>query len=195
MATEVILPKVDMDMATGKVNLWHVKDGDTVKKGQVLFEIETDKSAMEIESPADGIVRSLAATGVDIAVGTAVAFVLKAGETLSATASLTLKERQATAAVAVPHSMQPASNANPAYNGSKQGYGVRATPLARRLAKQQGISLAAVTGSGPRGRIVAKDIDTAKAFAAASPIASASVSLASVAANYAEGCSPNAARS
>ena len=48
MAVEVIMPKVDMDMATGKVSKWHVNEGDTVKKGQLLFEIETDKSAMEI---------------------------------------------------------------------------------------------------------------------------------------------------
>ena len=57
MATEVILPKVDMDMSTGTIAVWHVKDGDTVKKGQPLFDIETDKAAMEIESPAEGVIR------------------------------------------------------------------------------------------------------------------------------------------
>ena len=60
MAVEVILPRVDMDMATAKISKWHVKEGDAVKaKGAALFEIETDKAAMEIEAPADGIVRNI----------------------------------------------------------------------------------------------------------------------------------------
>ena len=54
MPVEVILPKVDMDMATGKIAKWHVKEGDAVKKGALLFEIETDKAAMEIDAPSDG---------------------------------------------------------------------------------------------------------------------------------------------
>ena len=57
MATEVILPKVDMDMSTGIISKWHVKNGETVKKGQVLFEMETDKSAIEIDAPADGVIK------------------------------------------------------------------------------------------------------------------------------------------
>jgi hypothetical protein len=59
MAVEVILPKVDMDMATGKISKWHVGEGERVAKGAVLFEIETDKAAMEIEAPADGILRNI----------------------------------------------------------------------------------------------------------------------------------------
>ena len=57
MPVEVILPKVDMDMATGKIAKWHVKEGDAVKKGALLFEIETDKAAMEVEAPASGVIR------------------------------------------------------------------------------------------------------------------------------------------
>ena len=57
MATEVILPKVDMDMSTGIISKWHVKNDETVKKGQVLFEMETDKSAIEIDAPADGVIK------------------------------------------------------------------------------------------------------------------------------------------
>ncbi len=61
MPVEVILPKVDMDMATGKIAKWHVKEGDAVKKGALLFEIETDKAAMEIDAPGDGIIRNITA--------------------------------------------------------------------------------------------------------------------------------------
>ena len=81
MATEIILPKVDMDMATGKISKWFFKEGDRVAKGDVLFEIETDKAAMEIDSPAAGILRNVnGEEGVDIAVGSAVAWIYDEGE-------------------------------------------------------------------------------------------------------------------
>ncbi len=183
MATEVILPKVDMDMATGKVNLWHVKDGDTVKKGQVLFEIETDKSAMEIEAPVDGVVRGLAATGVDIAVGSAVAFILAAGESLP-----TATSAEALVPAAAPPILQQVPAPGPALKGGEgRVSGLRATPLARRLAKQKGISLTAVSGSGPNGRIVAKDVEVSKVVPVAAAPQSIAAPLASVAANYADG--------
>jgi pyruvate/2-oxoglutarate dehydrogenase complex dihydrolipoamide acyltransferase (E2) component len=82
MAIEVILPKVDMDMATGIIALWHVKEGDTVKKGMPLFDIETDKAAMEVECPADGIIGNITAQkGAVVPVGQSVAHIYQAGET------------------------------------------------------------------------------------------------------------------
>jgi pyruvate dehydrogenase E2 component (dihydrolipoamide acetyltransferase) len=159
MATEVILPKVDMDMATGKVNKWHVADGDTVKKGQLLFEIETDKSAMEIEAPAEGVVRGLAATGIDIAVGSAVAYILAPTTVIPAQAGTHLATREL------------AENLDSRLRGNDGK--LRATPLARRLAKQRGITLSTINGSGPHGRIVAIDVENSKAAPAmtASPVA------------------------
>ncbi|MFX3893566.1 biotin/lipoyl-containing protein, partial [Streptococcus suis] len=61
MPTEVILPKVDMDMETGQISRWYAKEGDSVSKGQLLFEIETDKAAMEVDAPASGILRDVKA--------------------------------------------------------------------------------------------------------------------------------------
>ena len=61
MPVEVILPRVDMDMTTGKISRWYVKEGDTVNKGAPIFEIETDKAAMEVESPGDGVIRNISA--------------------------------------------------------------------------------------------------------------------------------------
>src|SRR6185295_20248899 len=85
MPVEVILPKVDMDMATGKIAKWHVKEGDTVKKGGLLFEIETDKAAMEIDAPSDGIIRNITAIeGAVVPVGHAVALIYHDGESISA---------------------------------------------------------------------------------------------------------------
>ncbi|HMK01620.1 MAG TPA: biotin/lipoyl-containing protein, partial [Reyranella sp.] len=76
MPTEVILPKVDMDMATGQISRWFAEEGARVKKGDVLFEIETDKAAMEIDAPASGVLRDVTGKeGVDIAVGAAVAWI------------------------------------------------------------------------------------------------------------------------
>ncbi|WP_292191254.1 biotin/lipoyl-containing protein, partial [Mesorhizobium sp.] len=85
MPTEVILPKVDMDMATGQISRWFAEEGATVKKGDVLFEIETDKAAMEIDAPASGVLRDVTGKeGVDIAVGAAVAWIYADGEAYGA---------------------------------------------------------------------------------------------------------------
>jgi pyruvate dehydrogenase E2 component (dihydrolipoamide acetyltransferase) len=161
MPIDVILPKVDMDMATGKISQWHAKDGDTVKKGQVIFEIETDKAAMEIEAPGDGVLRNLAPLATDIPVGEAVAYILAAGETLDAIKAKSKAPVTVAASVAAPVTTQVVSTVN--------GTGLRATPLARRLAKQKGVALSGVAGSGPHGRIVAKDIETVKTISA-SPV-------------------------
>ena len=81
MPVEVILPKVDMDMATGQISRWFVAEGAAVKQGDLLFEIETDKAAMEIDSPAAGTIRDIVGKeGVDIAVGSPVAWIYAAGE-------------------------------------------------------------------------------------------------------------------
>jgi pyruvate dehydrogenase E2 component (dihydrolipoamide acetyltransferase) len=186
MPTEVILPKVDMDMATGKISTWHVKEGDTVKKGQLLFEIETDKSAMEIESPGDGVLRNLAPIATDIAVGTSVAFLLKEGEALPSPSAVTSVKAETSQATSVSREkLVPRLGGDDDIFRSEQTGKVRATPLARRLARQKSINLSAVTGSGPRGRIVAKDVETAKPVTSApAPVAAP---LASVAANYAPG--------
>ncbi len=85
MPVEVLLPKVDMDMATGQISRWFVEEGAAVKKGDVLFEIETDKAAMEIDAPASGTIRDITGReGVDIPVGEAVAWIYEAGESVGA---------------------------------------------------------------------------------------------------------------
>src|SRR3954468_20930814 len=85
MPIEVILPKVDMDMASGTISRWLVKDGDRVKKGATIFEIETDKSTMEVESPGDGTIAQISAReGAVVPVGVAVAFIFGEGEDASA---------------------------------------------------------------------------------------------------------------
>ena len=141
MAVEVILPRVDMDMTTGKISRWYVKDGDTVNKGAPIFEIETDKAAMEVEAPGRRRdPQHLVGEGASVPVGAAVAFIYAEGE---AVRQRPLRQRRAAqlrrlhAAVSCP-ALAAASRQAP-----------RATPLARRLARQAGLAIAAIAGSGP----------------------------------------------
>jgi pyruvate dehydrogenase E2 component (dihydrolipoamide acetyltransferase) len=160
MPVEVILPKVDMDMATGKIVRWHVKEGDAVRKGALLFEIETDKAAMEIDAPSDGIIRNITAVeGAVVPVGQAVALIYQDGEIASAAvASEHLPPVKPIAPAPRPDAGQtvvlPAASASGRFP---------ATPLARRLAREGGISLEGIAGSGPRGRIAAIDVQGALA--------------------------------
>jgi pyruvate dehydrogenase E2 component (dihydrolipoamide acetyltransferase) len=159
MPIEVILPKVDMDMATGRISKWFFDNDATVKKGDVLFEIETDKAAMEIDAPASGILRDITGReGVDIPVGAPVAWIYEEGEAYSGapfggTTAAPAVETAATAEAA-PVPQQEVRAVPAAAEGGK----VRATPLARRLASDAGIDLSAVAGSGPHGRVTRSDV-------------------------------------
>jgi pyruvate dehydrogenase E2 component (dihydrolipoamide acetyltransferase) len=162
MATEIILPKVDMDMATGKISKWFFKEGDRVGKGDVLFEIETDKAAMEIDSPAAGILRNVnGEEGVDIAVGSAVAWIYEEGEEYQA--ALTPSASALPAETGASNAAGLGSVSAPNHNTSTgAGSSLRATPLARRLARENGIDLGSVAGTGPHGRILSADVSKAR---------------------------------
>jgi pyruvate dehydrogenase E2 component (dihydrolipoamide acetyltransferase) len=159
MPVEVILPKVDMDMESGTIEAWHVKEGDQVRKGDTIFEIGTNKAVMEVEAPATGAIRRICAeTGVAITVGTPVAWIYLDGEaTDGAVAGADLP-------VAMPVSGQvepaPASTAVEPVVAAAPAC-LRATPLARRVARQNGIDIKTITGTGPRGRISESDVTAA----------------------------------
>ncbi|MBL8908417.1 MAG: 2-oxo acid dehydrogenase subunit E2, partial [Rhizobiales bacterium] len=158
MPVEVILPRVDMDMTTGKINRWYVKDGDTVKKGAPIFEIETDKAAMEIEAPGDGVIRHISVgEGVVVPVGEPVAFIYAAGEVqTSPVASKAARIEEPSTDTWLPPVIAREMPAATDVAGKR-----RATPLARSLARNGGIDIATITGSGPHGRIVAADVTAA----------------------------------
>ncbi|MER9502659.1 E3 binding domain-containing protein, partial [Mesorhizobium sp. M0587] len=176
MPTEVILPKVDMDMATGQISRWFAEEGARVKKGDVLFEIETDKAAMEIDAPATGVLRDVTGKeGVDIAVGAAVAWIYADDESYAPISPLvgemSTKSTEGGASegtsqsgtALAPRPVEPTPPDRPsAGHPPLEGEGKpRATPLARRLAREAGIALSSVAGSGPHGRVVKADIDAA----------------------------------
>jgi pimeloyl-ACP methyl ester carboxylesterase len=166
MPTEVIMPKVDMDMATGKVAGWHVEEGANVKKGDALFDIETDKAAMEVESPASGVLRHiLAQPGDEIAVGRPVAWIFAEGEApgdLPPSTDAALPEPPAEN-VAEPDDVSAealgAEAAAPADAAAETAaVRPRATPAARRQAREAKIALADVSGTGPNARIEGSDV-------------------------------------
>lgn len=161
MALEVIMPRVDMDMTEGKVAFWYVKNGDAVVKGQALFDIETDKATMEVEAHGDGFVQGIVGeVGSTMPVGTIVAWILSEGESLpsdgapkpqldSASGAVNPEPALATQALALPV-VERSDNPNGAL--------MRATPLARSLARAHQIDLTTVKGSGPLGRVIAADL-------------------------------------
>ncbi len=163
MPTEVIMPKVDMDMATGQISKWYAADGDEVVKGSCLFEIETDKAAMEVEAPADGILRDITGEGgADIPVGQIVGWIFAQGETYTPQPGGLAPAPKATPATAPPPPPQEIERPPVARLAE-----VRATPLARRLARNANLDLKAIPGTGPRGRIQKADIE--RFITAASP--------------------------
>jgi pyruvate dehydrogenase E2 component (dihydrolipoamide acetyltransferase) len=161
MPTEVILPRVDMDMTEGMIAAWHVKEGDEVREGTLIFEIETSKATMEIDAPASGIIRQISApVGQTIPVGTAVAWIYAAGEALrehdAPKAATGPEEAQATQAA--PPAPQHAISADAQAGAPEACQPLRATPAARRIARERGLQLVGIPGSGPHGRIAAQDV-------------------------------------
>jgi pyruvate dehydrogenase E2 component (dihydrolipoamide acetyltransferase) len=161
MATEVILPKVDMDMATGRISRWFVTDGTQVKQGDVLFEIETDKAAMEIEAPASGLLRNPTAEGSEVPIGSVVGWIYGEGEAVAAAPAPKTPE-------IIIESKRPVASAAPPIVAQEKSNGTRVTPLARRIANEAGIVLSTLVGTGAHGCITRSDVEDAiKAKAAA----------------------------
>ena len=169
MATEVILPRVDMDMATGRIARWYVAEGSFVQKGQPIFEIETDKAAMEIESPETGVLsRLVEEADVAIPIGSRVGWILAPGETPPTNAAAPVAATPELSPDASDQRLPPVPLAKPEASltiGQNDASTTTArpasTPLARRLAKQYGLDIASVSGSGPRCRIQAADVKAA----------------------------------
>ncbi len=163
MATEILMPALSPTMEEGTLAKWLVKEGDVVKSGQILAEIETDKATMEFEAVDEGVVgKILIAEGTaGVKVNTPIAVMLEEGEDASAVVAAP----KASSAVASSggSSVAPAPAVAPvAAPVVASGARVFASPLARRIAKEKGLDLGAVKGSGPHGRIVRADVDGAQ---------------------------------
>ena len=193
MSINILMPALSPTMTEGKLAKWHVKVGDTVKSGQVICEIETDKATMEVEAVDEGkigqIVVPEGAEGV--AVNAVIAILLEEGETAvpagaapapapapkpaaAAAPPASPKPAPAAAAVAAPAPAAPAAQVPPAKPAAAPAGGrIFASPLAKRIAAEKGLDLSRITGSGPNGRIVKADVESAKPGAppAVAPVA------------------------
>ena len=168
MPIEILMPALSPTMEEGTLSKWLVKEGDTVSSGDLLAEIETDKATMEVEAVEEGTIAKIIVTdGTDgVKVNAPIAILLEEDEDASALDGYAPGGGAAPAAAkpdpapapkaAAPAPQAPAPKAAPA---PSSGDRIKASPLAKRLAKEAGVDLAGVTGSGPNGRIVKADID------------------------------------
>ncbi len=155
MAREIVMPRVDMDMTSGRMGRWRASEGARVVKGETLFEIETDKAAMDVDAPESGILRYLAASEGDvIPVGACIGWIVAEGEDFVPPA------RPQPASVAPASAASPRAGVEPSDEAcAEAAWGQRATPAARRIARERGLRLGGVKGSGPKGRIQKRDVE------------------------------------
>ncbi|MDA9790391.1 pyruvate dehydrogenase complex dihydrolipoamide acetyltransferase [Planktomarina temperata] len=171
MALEILMPALSPTMEEGTLAKWLVAEGDRVQSGDLLAEIETDKATMEFEAVDEGVIgKLLVAEGTaNVKVNSAIAILLEEGDAADATVS---PAQSAAAAAPLTHEASavdaPAATAAPAAAVSNDSTRIFASPLARRIAADQGLDLAKITGSGPKGRIVKADVSGAPATASVS---------------------------
>jgi pyruvate dehydrogenase E2 component (dihydrolipoamide acetyltransferase) len=188
MPTQILMPALSPTMEEGKLARWLVKEGERIKSGKVIAEIETDKATMEVEAVDEGVMsRILVAEGTEkVKVNTPIAILLADGE--SAGAGQQAPAQPPTAAPrpaptpTPPPAPAPAAAAAAAPAAAANGHAgsrIMVSPLARRLAKEAGVDLSALKGSGPHGRIVKRDIEGAAKGGARPQAAAPSTALAS----------------
>jgi pyruvate dehydrogenase E2 component (dihydrolipoamide acetyltransferase) len=165
MALSVVMPALELAQETGKLLTWRKKEGDRVSKGEPLLDVETDKAVVEIESPGDGILTGIKAQeGAVVPVGQTIAWLVQPGET----APLEVARPQSARRTET-RSMSSAAGAMSAPEQAA-AQGIRISPKARRLAREHGVDIGRLRGSGPDGEIVAEDIlALADSQAAAAP--------------------------
>lgn len=158
MAVEVVMPKFGLTMTEGTIQQWFKSEGDAIKTGEALFEVETEKVLYEVEAPTDGTVAKLLyAVEAVVGVGLPVAIIAEAGEEVAEVAARYADAPAAAPASASPEPAPVATSAPSPAPQEKRGR-VPVTPAARKLAKEHSIDLSGVAGTGPRGRITREDV-------------------------------------
>jgi pyruvate dehydrogenase E2 component (dihydrolipoamide acetyltransferase) len=189
VASEVKLPRLGQGMEAGTIVRWLKSEGDAVQKGEPLYELDTDKVTQEVEAEASGVLLRIAVQEGEVPVGQTIAVIGKEGEELPVESS---KSSNGSAARVEETAQEEGSRAPARDDERERGRAasagepapaspppsrtdgrVKASPLARRIARERGIDLAAVTGTGPEGRVVAEDVEraaVAPAAAVAAPV-------------------------
>jgi len=189
MSSQVTLPRLGQGMETGTIVRWLKSEGDSVEKGEALYELDTEKVTQEVEAEASGVLlKILAGEGEEIEVGKAIAVIGEQGEEVPAgeaedPTEVSEDDAQEEGSPAPEREDErergreegPEGPSEPEQSvESTNGGRVKASPLARRIARERGIELSALRGTGPEGRIVAEDVERASATgAAAAPAAAA----------------------
>ncbi len=162
MATEVKLPRLGQGMESGTIVRWLKSEGEQVAKGEPLYELDTDKVTQEVEAEAAGVLLKIAIPTGEVEVGRTIGFIGAEGETVAVEAAPAPAAPTEAEAAPAPAPKEPERVSQPTSNGR-----IKASPLARRLARERGIDLASLRGTGPEGRIVAEDVQRT----AAEPVA------------------------
>jgi pyruvate dehydrogenase E2 component (dihydrolipoamide acetyltransferase) len=176
MATEIKLPRLGQGMESGTIVKWLKSEGESVEKGEPLYELDTDKVTQEVEADASGVLLKIAVAEGEVEVGKTIAVIGEAGEPVAEPEAAKVDEseqeegspgagreedrergREASAEDAVTQIREPVAAAR------TDGGRIKASPLARRIARERGIDLAAIAGTGPEGRVVAEDVERAAA--------------------------------
>jgi len=167
VATEVILPRLGQGMESGTIVRWLKSEGEPVAKGEPLFELDTDKVTQEVEAEAAGVLLKIAIAEGEVPVGQTVAFIGAEGEDVPEVAAAAPTEE-----AKEPEAAEPAQEVEAPRQEVASGNGrIKASPLARRIARERGIELSGIRGTGPDGRIVAEDVERAEAGGPVAPAA------------------------
>jgi pyruvate dehydrogenase E2 component (dihydrolipoamide acetyltransferase) len=168
VASEVKLPRLGQGMESGTIVKWLKHEGDPVEKGDPLYELDTDKVTQEVEAEASGVLLKIAVSEGEVPVGRTIAVIGEQGEEV---AEVSAEEPEPAKEEPQEAPAPPQGNGRPEEPAVVQPTGgrVKASPLARRIARERGIDLAALRGTGPEGRIVAEDVERGEA--APAPVA------------------------
>ncbi|MGV8996225.1 MAG: pyruvate dehydrogenase complex dihydrolipoamide acetyltransferase [Parvibaculaceae bacterium] len=178
MPTNILMPALSPTMEEGTLTKWLVKEGDEVRSGDVIAEIETDKATMEVEAVDEGkVIKIVVPEGTEnVRVNSVIAVIAEEGEDVSAPVPDPVPQAKKEVPAPEPSAKKEAiekkvevPRAPAAVEKPADGKRLFATPLARRIAKDKGIDLSSVTGSGPRGRIIKADVEGAKGSAKSAP--------------------------
>jgi pyruvate dehydrogenase E2 component (dihydrolipoamide acetyltransferase) len=164
VAEQVILPRLGQGMESGTIVRWLKSEGDAVEKGEPLYELDTDKVTQEVEADVGGVLLKILVSEGEVPVGTPVAFLGEAGEeppAISGEPEMASPEPEPQHQAVAKEENEQRAWASDSASLQSPGGRMKASPLARRIARERGIDLAAVSGTGPEGRIVAEDVERA----------------------------------
>jgi len=182
--TEIYLVKVGMTMTEGMVAEWHITDGEPVKAGQLLYALETEKVTMEVDAETNGIVRHLIAPRISCEPGQVIGYIYDQAENmpdvLPVPGSAGIVEEVRVESVRSDVGAASTGKPTPSEDRPAQGKPVLASPIAKKIARESGLQLADIAGTGPRGRIVEADVNAAVANMQVRPAANSETKSSSV---------------